>query len=235
MTTERESVPVEVHHVTLTSQWVEMDVTQGLKDLPYFDIQETTHLEFTLSLSTKCRNKDQALVAYFVDPATFLSSARKARYMEEQPLLIVYTQYEQDKQPIFNPLLYGSESNSHPVSKRSRPHEYPISNSCERQPYVINLAQLDPEIILPHSADIGICRGSCIHYRQNIYELLLALAQGDDETDGGSGGREKSGACEPTEFGSIVVLLRIKGVLQIQLLEGAIVTECACKGRQGIY
>ncbi len=238
ITTERES---EVYHVTLTSQsndWVEMEVTQGLKDLPFFDIQETTQLELTLSLSAECMNKDRAPVAYFVDPATFLSSAMRARYMDEQPLLIVYTEYEQDKQLTFNPLLYGSERNSHPISKRSRQHVYPITDICERHEYTITFAEIDKltAIIQPRSVDIGICRGSCVHYQQNIYELLLALAQEDDETDSGSGGREeKSGACVPAGFRSVVVLLHINGVLQIQWLKEAIVTECACENCNGIY
>ncbi len=251
--TTTESVQVgAAYPVTLTpdsSDWVEIEVTQGLQNLQ-FQILENTQLELTLRLQIDCQGelKAQVPVAYFVDPTGFRSPARRKQHLNLQPLLIVYFNDKREEQPILD-MLHGTNENGFPpIVKRSQvssPYSpYADSELCERQEYIIDFREdLGWNFILqPLSVDIGMCRGTCgvtnynrlllsqVAHHRNQMEYGDRFGSGTDSDDDGRVPMVYNPAhgCVETSFRPLEILYSVRGVFSIESLTDAIVAECSC-------
>lgn len=220
-----------MHSVTVTSsfsEWVEINVTEGVRKL-WPPTVEDTDLEVTLLLTTDCQ-LSRKVPAAFTNPATIsLSHARKRKRLTTlQPFLVVHLSDETIKEIVrnesINTLDEGDmeidiildENMSNTGTRRKRSAQTP---GCHIEDFSVNFHKIEIKyIIAPVSYNARTCTGSCDNdflsrngrFGNNHAKIMAgARARFEDSQRTAQFYTEPKGpCCTPTKYSSLTVIER---------------------------
>ncbi len=231
--------------VTMSSSWLELEVTKGVSKL-WPPTTANHDLEFTINLSVDCKDVKK-VPAIFIDPTEIELSniRRRQRYGSFQPLFLVLFNDAEIKESVHNETdaIEGfAESNdefSQTQSENVGNREKRRASPCRPVDYAIVFHELHLDYIyVPYMYNAGQCSGSCTHdtltgnhhLGTNHANIMAgAYAVYHDGRQNSFTQAPKQPCCVPTRYSSRTLVVNIGGSLEYKVYPGMAVEKCGCR------
>lgn len=222
--------------------WIELNVTEALQAL-WPPRTNESELVFTITLQVNCDSR-RKVPALLVDPAEIplQKAKRRARYLNLQPMLLVYLDDEVVKQVVSTEDLQLAEEeadiaeqecDSNGMAKRS------TDGSCDIEDFEVNFHNVRLyHILFPYSYNAKKCSGSCSHTflkrnrnlgnnHANILASAYLISQVDSKTVFTH--QPKEPCCVPTRYSALSLLVPTENGIDYVLYPAMKVEQCGCR------
>lgn len=241
---DSKNVLAGTHSVPVTaqfSQWVEINVTEGIRTLGLPTVDET-NLEVTLILS--CQLNTPRVPAIFINPATIpLSKAlRRKKKLLLQPFLLVHLSDERIKAIVRNESIDSSNdveifnmpdgNTTHSGTRKKRD-----SSGCHIEEFFVNFNHIAIKYIQsPVGYNAKQCSGSCTHdflslnggFGNNHAKIMAGARKLFEISSDQFTTEPKGPCCVPTSYSSMTVI-EFDVDLKYRVYPSMVVEACGCR------
>lgn len=227
---------------TQSDQWLEINITQELMEI-WDQVSNNNSIDISLSFSVDCSKFKRVLK--IVNPATVEHSLKRERWLEFQPLLVVYIDDMNVKNlrmiPVnlkntsdFDREEAGAEEELSEIrKKRAVHHDQPI---CGVEDFHINFADIGlTRVFQPKVLNVRQCAGGCSLY--HLQRASTNLATNHARLTASAHARSLAPddalpCCSPAEYYDTYLTMTIgakEDVVETRLHPNLVVKRCVCR------
>ena len=225
-----------------SASWVEVDVTEGVRNL-WPPRSDQTHVKITvLFRSNKCK-----VPVMFEDPTTIPldQTKRRKRLYALQPLFLVFLSDEKVKETIRNETIASGEDAGvnddvgAAAGSSSERRKRDATEPCGIEDFKVVFEDLEINYVYsPYAYNARQCRGSCSHntlgsrgHLANNHAKIMASAESVAKREPDTFLQDPKGpCCVPTKYSALTLVIpQADRSIQFVLYSHMIVDECKCR------